>query len=209
MIKDSVKNNKIRLKENKTRNKAGGNIRWIIYVTALSFIISGFLLYSSSKIINDVQISIAVIFVLLIVFIGIFADMVGIAVTAADETQFHSMAAKRIKGSKLSINLIRHAHKVSSLLNDVVGDICGVISGSATAMIVAYLAINTKTIDSIFLGILFSGAVAGLTIGGKAVGKTKAMKYSNNIVYRTACIITLVYPEKWEKKCRKNGEKKT
>jgi CBS domain containing-hemolysin-like protein len=199
MQKTGKKNKRIKLKENKTRNKSGSEHRWIFLVTAFSFIISGSLLYTLSGIISSINVFVSIIFVLIIILIGIFADMIGIAVAAADETQFHAMAAKRIRGSMISIKLIRHANKVSSVMNDVIGDICGVISGSISAILVIYIAAVTKSIGITLLGVIFSGLVAALTIGGKAIGKTVAIRKSNNIVYRTAILVTLVYPEKWGK----------
>jgi len=198
----------IRLREKNTRRKTSGNLKWIILVTLISFSASGLLLFASSKIINDINTTVSAIFILFIVFIGIFADMLGIAVTAADETQFHSMAAKRIRGARLSVLMIRHANKVSSFLNDVVGDICGIISGSVAAMLVVYIASSTRSLNATLLGILFSGATAGLTIGGKASGKTIALKKSNTIVYRTAFFITFIYSEKWGNNTRRNDRKK-
>jgi hypothetical protein len=194
---------KYNLKEDRTRNKTGGGSKWIVSVTFISFAATGLLLYLFSIIINDINITVSVIFVFVIVFLGIFADMIGVSVTAADETQFHSMAAKRIRGSRISIVLIRHAHRVSSLLNDVIGDICGIISGSVTAMIVVYISVNMKGMSTALLSISFSGFVAALTIGGKAAGKTLAMRSSNNIVYRTAYFITIFVSERWGKKTRR------
>jgi hypothetical protein len=200
---------KYNLKEDRTRNKTSGGSKWILSVTVISFVATGLLLYLFSIIINDINIILSVTFVLVIVFIGIFADAIGVSVTAADETQFHSMAAKRIRGSKISILLIRHAHRVSSLLNDVISDICGIISGSVTAMIVVYISVNMKGISTVLLSISFSGFIAALTIAGKATGKTIAMKSSNSIVYRTAYFITFFISERWGKKHAENDKKHT
>ena len=72
-----------------------------------------------------------VAFGVLVCFIGlgIVFDIIGVAVTAADERPFHSMAAHKTPGAREALGLIRRANKVSSFCNDVVGDICGIISG--------------------------------------------------------------------------------
>ena len=72
MQKTGKKNNKVRLKENKTRNKSGSGHRWIVLVTAFSFIISGSLLYALSGIISSINVFVSIIFVLIIILIGIF-----------------------------------------------------------------------------------------------------------------------------------------
>ena len=78
----------------------------------------------------------AVALVVLAVFIGlgIVFDIVGVAVTAADPRPFHSMAAHREKGAKEALFLLRNASRVSSVCNDVVGDICGIVSGTTAAV---------------------------------------------------------------------------
>lgn len=196
--KDKRKFNSIKLKEKKTRTSGG--IKWIVMVTVFSFLISGLLSYLSSVILGRIEISISIIFVVIIVFIGIFADMIGIAVAASDETQFHSMATKHIRGSKHSINMIRHASKVSNFLNDVIGDVCGIISGAVTAMIVVYISARSMNVNILIAGAFFSALVASMTIGGKAVGKIIALHNSNTIVYKTAVLITYIFPERWRKK---------
>ena len=78
---------------------------------------------------------------MLAVFIGlgILFDIIGVAVTAADPRPFHSMAAHKEPGAKEALMLLRNAGRVSSVCNDVVGDICGIVSGTTTAVIVVRL----------------------------------------------------------------------
>ena len=57
------------------------------------------------------------------------------AVATANEKPFHSMASRKVPGALEAIRLLRNAERVSSICNDVVGDICGVVSGSASATI--------------------------------------------------------------------------
>ena len=76
---------------------------------------------------------------IVLISIGVITDVIGTAVTSADEQPFIAMASKRIRGAKQALQLIRKAERVSSLLNDVVGDIVGVVSGSAGSVIALYL----------------------------------------------------------------------
>ena len=77
----------------------------------------------------------AVAFVVLVIIItGVVFDVIGIAVTAADETPFNSMASKKIRARQSLAAAERP--QVSSFCNDVVGDICGVVSGVAGTSIV-------------------------------------------------------------------------
>lgn len=125
----------------------------------------------------------AVIILLLIVFMGIFFDLLGIAVTAATETPFHSMAASKVKGSKESIMIIRNAGAVANFFNDVIGDIAGIISGSASAAIIVKIN-ETMTVKTVVASILLTSIIAAITVGGKSIGKEIALRHANFIVYK-------------------------
>ena len=62
--------------------------------------------------------------------------MLGVAVAASALEPFVAMASKRVKGSREAISLVKNAEKVSSFASDVVGDICGILSGAVGAALV-------------------------------------------------------------------------
>lgn len=57
------------------------------------------------------------------------------------------------------------------MCNDVVGDICGIVSGSTAAVIVVQLQRDFST-TSILISIGVTALISGITIGGKALGKS-------------------------------------
>ena len=65
----------------------------------------------------------------------------------------------------------------------MVGDICGVVSGAASATIAARALtyVDFSWPQAVSLGM--SALVAGLTVGGKAVGKTVAIRSCTEIVF--------------------------
>ena len=130
-----------------------------------------------------------IVILLVIIFIGILFDIIGVAVTSADEKPFHSMAARKVPGAQASIRLLRNAERVSSICNDVVGDICGVVSGSASATIAAQVLRNFEfTVESV-IPLIMSALVAGLTVGGKAIGKTVAINSCTDIVHSVGRVL--------------------
>ena len=171
---------------NKQRSKT---IRWVITIFIVTIFISGTISLVSEEIMADSSIPVAFLILLAIVLIGILFDVVGVAVTSADEAPFHAMAARKVPGAKESIRLLRQAEKVSSICNDVVGDICGVVSGSASATIAAQLLQNFELSWPRLVGLAMSALVAGLTVGGKAIGKTYAIKSCTTIVHRVGKLI--------------------
>ena len=116
-------------------------------------------------------------------------DIIGMAVATADEKPFHSMAARKVPGAHEAIRLLRNAERVSSICNDVVGDICGVVSGSASATIAALILTNVDIGWPRAVSLIMSALVAGLTVGGKAVGKTFAVKSCTEIVHLVGRVI--------------------
>ena len=71
---------------------------------------------------------------------------------------------------------------VSSVCNDVIGDICGIISGSLGAVLTTYITLKLNT-NVIWITVLVTSFISALTVGGKALGKQIAMKKSDNIVF--------------------------
>ena len=163
----------------KERRKA---IRWVVSIFLITILISGTISFVSDEIMASSGIVVAFLILLAIVFIGILFDVVGVAVTSADEKPFHSMAARKVPGSQEAIKLLRNAERVSSICNDVIGDICGVVSGSASATIAAQVLSNFAFTWPRMITLLMSALVAGVTVGGKAVGKTFAIQSSTSIV---------------------------
>jgi len=151
---------------------------------SLSFSMLSELVLSRSTII------IAIIVIFVFITLAILTDMIGLAVASSNIEHFTAMAARKVKGSKQAIHLVKSADKVSSILNDVVGDVCGILSGAAGASIVAKIAIdNGGSFISILIPSLIAAIIAGLTIAGKALFKKVAIKHSNSITLHFARFI--------------------
>lgn len=169
-----------------------GNTRWVIIITIVTFFVSMILSYLAADISQSLSWYFAVIVLLFMIFVGIVFDIIGIAITTADETPFHALASKKEKGAKQAIKLLRNAEKMSNFCNDVIGDIAGIISGSTTAAIVVYLVkvISFQNSDSV-ISMILTALTAALTVGGKALGKSIAIKNSNKIVLGFSKVICL------------------
>ncbi len=166
----------------KERNKT---IRWVVTIFLVTMFVSGMITLISDEVMARSGIVTAFLILLVIVLVGILFDVIGVAVTSADETPFHSMAARKVPGAQDAIRLLRNAERVSSICNDVVGDICGVVSGSASATISVQLLTHFEFSWPTVVSLLMSALVAGLTVGGKAIGKTFAVNSSTSIVHFT------------------------
>jgi CBS domain containing-hemolysin-like protein len=188
--------------EKKERNKT---IRWVITIFFVTILISGFISLVSDQIMAVSGMLVAFLILLAIVMIGIFFDIVGVAVTSADEKPFHSMAARKVPGAADAIKLLRNAERVSSICCDVIGDICGVVSGSASATIAAQILADFTFTWPRMVSLAMSALVAGLTVAGKAVGKTFAMHSSTKIVHSVGKLLYTMHtlPKLLSKKKKK------
>ena len=164
----------------KERNKT---IRWVVTIFFVTIFVSGIISLLSEYILSVSGVLVAFIILMVIILIGIVFDIIGVAVTSADEKPFHSMASRKVAGAQDAIKLLRNAERVSSICNDVVGDICGIISGSAAATITARVLAQGEFAWPQMVTLLMSALVAGLTVGGKAIGKTVAIESCTKIVF--------------------------
>lgn len=182
----SGQKNKIKLKA--TSGNIKPDYRWIFITLVMTFSLSLIFTVLSTGVMEKVGLLVAVLILVSIIFLGIIFDIIGMAVTTADEAPFNAMAIKKIRGSIQAIRLIKERSRVSNFCNDVIGDICGIISGSASAAVVAHILSMGFSVNNIIVSLFITGFVAALTVGGKAFGKNIAIKYSNRIVYRVAVI---------------------
>ena len=163
-------------------------IRWkwcieILFITlVLSFslsLLSELLLSSSgSLLVTLLSVGLLILFIL----IGVFCDMIGVAMARADASPFMAMASKKIRGAKETISLLKNADKASSFFCDIVGDASGIICGAIGAAIVGFI-MSTSSFEKVLVGALMSGIIAGATVFGKAVGKSIAIANANKIVF--------------------------
>ena len=179
------------MKKDKSK-KEKSHIGWAIKVTVITFILSMSMNVATNEILKNVNIYVAFVVLFAVILIGIFFDIIGIAITSVSEAPFHARSAKGMKGGKEAISLIRSADKVSNFCNDVIGDIAGVISGGLAATIVA-LMVQADTMQNRVMNLILAGVVAALTVGGKAIGKGFALSKGDSII---AFVGRLIYTAK-------------
>lgn len=165
---------------------------WITTIFGATIGISAAMSFLSNEMLSGGSLMLSFAVLLVIILIGILFDIIGVSVTAAEEKPFHSMAAKKVPEAREALKMLRRAERVSSFCNDVVGDICGVISGSAAAVIAAKAITGMNPVLGSVVQLLLSAVVAGLTVGGKAFGKSIAMNNSTAIIHAAAKVMYLV-----------------
>ena len=193
------------------------SIKFSITIAVITFVLAAIFSSFSSAILPKVTWVVGMLLVLFFVVIGIFFDMLGIASTAANEAPLHAMAAEKVTGAREAVLIYKNADKFASFCNDVIGDISGIISGSALAIVILEIGkIMQQTPSSpmqLTLSIVLTSVIAALTVGGKAIGKFFAINSSTEILLFTGKVIYFIQDKaKFQifsnKKSKKNQAKK-
>ena len=166
--------------------------KWIATVVIVAFLTSFTLSFISEMTIPNLSLWLGILVTLFFIFLGIFFDIIGVSVTTADEAVFHSMSSRKVKGANIAVKFKKNADKVSSFCCDVIGDVCGIISGAAGTTIAAILVTQFK-FNTLFTSITVAAIIASITIGGKAIGKSFAINKSNIVLYEFAKFISNFY----------------
>lgn len=180
-------------REKRIKNKKKkSNTRWVVTAFLLSFLISLVLSAATSDTVLDlVPVFASALILIAIIALGIVFDVIGVAVTTADIKPFNSMAARRLKTGQKAVWLVNNAEKVSSFCNDIIGDIAGIVSGATGAAIAANLFTSDRFSNetAFFLTLALTSLISAVTVGGKAMGKSVAIKHSTEIVTFSAKVL--------------------
>ncbi|MCL2747803.1 MAG: hypothetical protein FWE59_04010 [Oscillospiraceae bacterium] len=164
------------------------SLRWAVIIVAWTFSLSMVLSFASGQALEGVGYVPAALILLTIILLGIVADLIGLAVATASEKPFHSMSSRRVHGATQALWLLRHAEKVASVCNDMVGDITGIITGALSAVIASRVA-SDLSVSFIAAQLVAASLAASLTVGGKALGKSIALRHNTQIVFRLGRIM--------------------
>lgn len=207
MSDKAVKNDKAAKSENKIdkkhkddRSKAAkkplnkGTI-WTIKITVVTFFLSAFFSFISELTSSNAHISVMAILLVVLVALSIVTDAIGVAATSCDLAPLLAMASRKEPGSKKAIMLVKNAERVSNICCDVIGDICGIISGACTIAIVIKITVDNPTANY-WVSILLSSIVAAVTVGGKSFFKTIAVNNSKELIMFVARILSVFSKDK-------------
>lgn len=156
----------------------------------IAALISIVLSFISEIAMRDVSLLVGTFVIIVFIGIGVLFDTIGVAVTSADEAPFHSMSSKRVKGAKMAVMLKKNSDKVSSFCCDVIGDICGIVSGAAGVAVASKMTLLFG-ISTVISGLIVTGFIAALTIGGKSFEKAIAINNGNKILYEFAKVLSI------------------
>lgn len=178
------------------KKKNRGARFWALKVFIITLILTVGISAVAEAPVEDMSALAAAFVILLIMLLGVVADIVGIAFATCDTTPFVSMAAKKIKRAKSAIRMLQNADIVSNICCDVIGDICGIVSGAAGAAVAAKLALTATSTPELVWTLIVSSLIAALTVAGKALGKAFAIRNNKQIVSAVSYVAMLFMRDK-------------
>ena len=165
---------------------------WLLKVFLITFGLSVFFNYFTSEVVEKLNMTISIIVLMFFLLFGVMLDLVATAVTAADEAPFHAKAADKKRGAKESVKLIKNADKVSNFCADVIGDVCGVLTGATAALIAVNIANQFSLKDFTIVTMLMTATVTALTVFGKGACKKIAIRNANKIINAVGIFVSYV-----------------
>ena len=91
-------------KRGEGKEKKEWRFRWAVQVFFISVALSGVLSFCSSEALEGAELGLAFGVLAFFILLGIVFDIIGVAVTAADERPFHSMAARKTPGARQALS---------------------------------------------------------------------------------------------------------
>ena len=100
------------------------------------------------------------------------------------------------RGVRESLFILKHAEKFVSIVADIIGDICNILSGSAGAAIVVKIMRHSGGGGAFIVAAVVSSLIAGFTILGKAFGKKYALNNAPLIIFRVGKLLSIFRKKK-------------
>lgn len=186
-------------------SKTKGVRFWTLKIFFITLITSGGISVVAEVFMSNLGILPATLIVIALILLGVIFDIIGVAFASCDQTPFIAMSAKKIKKATRALKLLKNAEIVSNICNDVIGDVCSIVSGAAGAAIVAKIMVSSPSASEIVISILISSVTAACTVAGKALGKGFAMNKNVKIVETIGAFFAL-FERNPKTKPRKGGK---
>ena len=170
----------VEILKNKKRNYSKW---WYFEIFLISLLLCFVFAIFSQMMLLNASIAWALFLVLVLIFLSVVFDVIGVAVTACSIKPFLELKQKgEIGGINVAIWFVKHADKISSICADVVGDICSIVCGASGMAIALVVVAQFNSLSGVVVSTLVSSVIAALTVLGKALGKTFAINNPTKIL---------------------------
>ena len=165
------------------------NWGWSVKIFILSICLSVVFSTISQSLFPTLPNILSVVVILFFIALSTIFDMIGVAIASTNKEK---LKKDQFKDCWQTANkLCDNTEKVSSFCCDVVGDICGILSGAGGVSLVLNLDIKDANLY-LLVTCLVSSLIAGLTIFAKAIMKKKAVQKAEQVLLTTCQFLNVV-----------------
>lgn len=175
----------------RNNRRANGVIAQALWLGICAFILSLLLNTFFESASRGVPLVLGVPLFFLVVALGVLSDGLGVASTRAKEGAMNAMASRKVSGAREGLWFVRNASKVSSVFNDLMGDVSATISGALAVSITIRLTEHLPGFGPVSVTSLGVGLASLLTVGGKALFKNYSLRHSEAIVLQLGKLLSL------------------
>ena len=183
--------------------------KWAFKVFVLSISLSIIFSLFSQSLLPSLSPFFSIFVIVFFVFVSVIFDMIAVAFTSINKEQLDKY--KNENGYVMAVKLCERADKVASFGGDVVGDICGILSGAGGVSLVVNMNIQDANLN-LLITCLVSSLIAGITIFCKAIMKTYALQNCEQIAivtgaYLEASFLNKIRKRRQERKLKRKNKK--
>lgn len=179
--------------------------KWAFKVFILSISLSIIFSLVSQSLLPSLSPFFSIFVIVFFVFVSVIFDMVAVAFTSINKEQLDKF--KNENGYVMAVKLCERADKVASFGGDVVGDICGILSGAGGVSLVVNMNIQDANLN-LLVTCLVSSLIAGITIFCKAIMKTYALQNCEQIAIMTGVYLEASFFNRMRKKRQEKKHKR-
>ena len=179
--------------------------KWAFKVFILSISLSIIFSLVSQSLLPSLSPFFSIFVIVFFVFVSVIFDMVAVAFTSINKEQLDKF--KNENGYVMAVKLCERADKVASFGGDVVGDICGILSGAGGVSLVVNMNIQDTNLNLV-VTCLVSSLIAGITIFCKAIMKTYALQNCEQIAIMTGAYLEASFFNRMRKKRQEKKHKR-
>ena len=176
------------LHNKKNDKKKQGTLKHLLIVFSGTFFCATVVSFITNSAVEHITaVYLVFLILLLVVGVGVIFDAIGVASMSANIVPFNARSARKAPGAAITLKLLRKADVVANTCCDVIGDVCGIVSGALGATLVVI--IGDSVINTVILSALMAGLVSSLTVGGKAMMKGVAIRNADRIMETVGIIL--------------------
>lgn len=162
--------------------------KWALSITIITFGLAIFCSLISQIAVNVSTFYLPLLLLIFMIFISIIFDGIAVSVTSVDKDRLYYFKKDNEKVYNITIALVNNAEKVNNICADVVGDMCGILSGACGATLIVA---NNELMNNPLYPVLVSSLIVAITVGGKAYLKNIAVNNAEEYLVSVVKLISI------------------